>query len=65
MNPDDFVVDMDINSMYASIVTAPMATGIPYMRVLKNRYTNKNGTYYKWKIPTPNHFEDEEDLFRI
>ena len=67
MNPDDFVVDMDINSMYASIGTNPCAE-IPAFRILKNRGSDFNPwTQYKWKWiePTVDHFEEEEDLFKI
>ena len=62
MNPDDFVVDMDVNSMYASVITTNPCAEIS-MRVLKNRFNGSR--YYKWKTPEPNHFEEHEELFEI
>ena len=61
------LIDMDIASMYPSMVTGITTQEMETLtlRVLKNRTVNGNNRYYKWKIPTPNHFEEHEDLFEL
>jgi hypothetical protein len=58
------MMDYDIASMYPTLIT-PTEPYTTEIRILKNRNLGSGGNYYKWKIPTPDHFKEHEELFEI